>query len=1250
MCASLAIEFARARYISRSSGGSAVRSAAYNGRDEIAAERTGEVFYFRHRDAPEHHAVLLPEGAAVRFAEASALWNAAEAAERRKDAQVAREIVLALPANADVSTEDRIALARSFAETHFVSKGLAVQLDVHAPHEGDAESERANWHAHLLITTRRLEGEQFAAKKARDLDPEVRLAGGRALVSDGAVWGELWREHQDQYFREHGLETRVDARATHAQEHIRPVRMRVAGAEIVERAETIRRANQAAAADPDQVLAALTRNNATFTARDLDRYLAKQSGQEGRDVTPEIVAVRAAVLKHADLIPLHDRETGEAAERFTTRQVRAEEWAALADADRMGRVQSQGVSGRAARSARAGRTLRPDQEAAFAHAIGAGDLKLVEGRAGTGKSFTLAAIRDAHAADGKRVVGLAPTNAVAQDLAADGFTEAGTVHSALFRLKNGRTSWDRDTVVVVDEAAMLDTPVTGELLAAARQAGAKLILAGDDRQLASIERGGLFAELHQRHGAAEITEVTRQKVDWQRQAARDLAEGRFAEAVGAFDRAGAITWTEKQEDARNALVADWTRDAAEHPGASRFVFAYTNRDVDALNAELRQVYRARGVLTGADVEFATKHGKAAFAIGDRVQFTDTDKRRHIYNGNAGTITGLDGLTGEITARLDAAGGAGREVTWFAGEFEGFRHGYAGTIYKGQGKTLDRTYLYHTEHWRAAASYVALTRQRESAQVFVARETARDAGQLARQMARGEVRAASVAWATGEEASKLRAERQAEPAAASRNAERTRPDKTRDEDSLRAKVREALAARQRSNTTDEKPEAVPVPDAHGVRTERQVDPAAAYWKATANGPDKVRDEDSLRAKVREALAARQRASAADEQPVAAPAPDARAVQANQHETTGRAFTGSAEDRAALKVDAARPLATKEAGEGPVVPADAHRQAAVRSAPEDERAPAPLLPALRDSTGQGRDSLGRGTSPADLARVADQDPAARREADARTRTLRVTYRDPEAAADALDALIRKSGNDLRAAAQTLRQDGPEVLGALRGREGWLASEAAKTERTYARSAARTVPTGLDQEAAARDAATRNHTTEVDQQRTRDAVEVPGLSKSTLAVLDNVGSALGATDQQRDGERYDARQRRQEEMVAGAWTAGRADPRVAGELDRFMAAVGQRLGEEGMRDASRAAGQAGRMSVPGAGPEQQAGLDVLARSFKLGREGTEQSAAWGNRLGREAQAAERERTRQEERQRQGLPPEPPREQQRKGLGLSR
>jgi Ti-type conjugative transfer relaxase TraA len=830
----VAIPFARVEYVSRSSGGSAVRSSAYAARDAIRAERTGELFYFKNRDAPEHHEVMLPQGAAERFAEAGVLWNAAEAAEKRKDAQVAREMVVALPANAGVTTEDRIEMVRSFAEAHFVSNGLAVQLNVHAPHGADKESERANWHAHLLITTRRIEGDELSAKKARDLDPEVRSAGGRARVADGAAWGALWGEHQDQYFREHGLDVRVDAAATYAEEHIGPVRMRRTGAEIVERAETIREANQEAARDPAQVLATLTRNNATFTERDLDRHLTKQLGQEGTDAAAEIAGVRAAVLKSANLVPLHDRESGVTAGRFTTRQVREEERSALSDAEKLAEARSGAVSGRSAQAAEAARSMRPDQQEAFAYATGAGKLKVIVGRAGTGKSYTLGAIADAHERDGKRVVGLAPTNAVAQDMAGEGFREASTAHSALFKLKNGRTSWDRNTVVVVDEAAMLDTRITGELLSAARQASAKVILAGDDRQLTSIERGGLFTEMRERHGSAEITEVTRQRVDWQRQAARDLAEGRFVEAVGAFDRAGAITWTDRQEQARSALVAAWTRDGEERAGQSRFVFAYTNKDVDALNAELRQVRRERGELTGADVRLETKHGAASFAVGDRVQFTDTDKKRHIYNGNVGTITGLDARTGQLTARLDAAAGsAGREVTFSPGEFEGFRHGYAGTIYKGQGKTLDRTYLYHTEHWRSAASYVALTRQRESAQVFVARETARDAGQLARQMGRGEVRAASVAWAAADELPRARQaqerpERQAAQAEAPRQEVRAKaaqadlgkaywqsiarkPEVERDEDSLRAKVRSKMAARQGVNAKEDRPEPQQIPD-------------------------------------------------------------------------------------------------------------------------------------------------------------------------------------------------------------------------------------------------------------------------------------------------------------------------------------------------------------------------------------------------------------------------------------------------------
>ncbi|RWE17265.1 MAG: MobA/MobL protein, partial [Mesorhizobium sp.] len=257
-------------------------------------------------------------------------------------------------------------------------------------------------------------------------------------------------------------------------------------------------------------------------------------------------------------------------------------------------------------------------------------------------------------------------------------------------------------------------------------------------------------ELKNEHGSAEIRQVTRQNVDWQREAAHDLSDGRFEEALRAFARNKSVIWTSKQDELRGKLVERWAQDSSADPSSSRFVFAYTNKDVDALNRDLRAVRRERGEL-GEDFVFTTKHGEAPFAVGDRVQFTDTLKGAGIYNGNAGVVTRIDRDSGRIGVTLDsAAGREGRKVEWNASEFSGFRHGYAGTIYKGQGKTLDHTYLMHTHHWRAASSYVALTRQRESATIFVATQTARDLRQLARQVGRNEIKAASVAYATADE--------------------------------------------------------------------------------------------------------------------------------------------------------------------------------------------------------------------------------------------------------------------------------------------------------------------------------------------------------------------------------------------------------------------------------------------------------------------------------------------------------------------
>jgi hypothetical protein len=170
---------------------------------------------------------------------------------------------------------------------------------------------------------------------------------------------------------------------------------------------------------------------------------------------------------------------------------------------------------------------------------------------------------------------------------------------------------------------------------------------------------------------------------------------------------------------------------------TRKIALRTNDDVDTLDPALRDVRKGRGEL-GPDHMLPTAHGRHNFAVGDRIQFTANDKPAGITNGHTATIEAIDGT--HLAVRLD--GPQPKTINFDAAAFDEFRHGYAGTIYRGQGKTLDLTYLYHSEHWRSAASYVALTRHRDKAELFVARNTAKDLETLARQMARTDERRAA----------------------------------------------------------------------------------------------------------------------------------------------------------------------------------------------------------------------------------------------------------------------------------------------------------------------------------------------------------------------------------------------------------------------------------------------------------------------------------------------------------------------------
>jgi len=317
-------------------------------------------------------------------------------------------------------------------------------------------------------------------------------------------------------------------------------------------------------------LACMTEQRATFTKDDLDRALAKQI----RNIEARTLFA-GQVIDHSEIVNLSDELNGPTT-RYTTKTVLAAEHSVLRAASALAedRTHDVGDKTRAMILRRSQfETARAEQAQAIREATGPGGLALIDGQAGTGKSYTISAIRQAYETAGCRVIGLAPTNAVALDMQRDGFGRASTLHSELFALNNGRATWDRRTIIIVDEAAMVDTRMMEAVTARAQVAGAKLILVGDDRQLSSIERGGMFAALKEHHSASALTEVSRQRKNDDKRASSMMAEGNFHDALKMYEAKGAIHWTRNQDQARMALVKTWAADTKGEPDKTRFVFA-----------------------------------------------------------------------------------------------------------------------------------------------------------------------------------------------------------------------------------------------------------------------------------------------------------------------------------------------------------------------------------------------------------------------------------------------------------------------------------------------------------------------------------------------------------------------------------------------------------------------------------------------------------------------------------------------------
>jgi hypothetical protein len=295
-----AFAFGHMTHLARKKGGNAVRASAYNMRAALQDERSGLKFNFRRYSASlEYHEILLPDGAYPKFADPATLWSAVELAERRSDATVARGVLLGLPADAEITAEDRAALVREFVQRHFVDKGLGAQINIHSASSDKVEYGNKSYHAHVLLTTRQVEGDRLSDRKAV-MDGWQWRGRGIAVVSDEFNLTNQWRDFQNDWFSRHGKGLRVDPTAIFPQAHLGPKRFQHPLDERVQARAEIYELNERFARDPQVVVDHLSAQGC-LDDKSITRFLGKyiEDPMARAEVMAKVKELQATALAEA---------------------------------------------------------------------------------------------------------------------------------------------------------------------------------------------------------------------------------------------------------------------------------------------------------------------------------------------------------------------------------------------------------------------------------------------------------------------------------------------------------------------------------------------------------------------------------------------------------------------------------------------------------------------------------------------------------------------------------------------------------------------------------------------------------------------------------------------------------------------------------------------------------------------------------------------------------------------------------------
>lgn len=719
----MAIAFAHVSIHTRAKGHSAIAASSYRTGTKLFDSRTGISYDYSNRGDVVFATVLLPEGSFHGFENREFLWNQAELAEKRRDAQICKDIVLALPKELDLTQQ--IELTKRFAQIHFVENGLVADIAIHDHGDG-------NPHAHILVTTRRLEHNQFSKYKARDLNP----AFANKFIVEKDYWGERWRDCQNNFFNEHQLDLSVDLNHVISEKHTGRIRDKSNGY-LLEEKQLIKEARaELAQSNPDVFIEQISQTHSVFTRRDIEKLVFKTFANT--DSTNDYLHTVAEILEHTNIIKLGANDRG--IDAYTTREHYIQEGRLLTHVEQLYARKSH-VTDNSIANLIAQYNLNQEQAEAMQFIAKGEDISVLIGRPGVGKSYLLKPLKEHYEINGCTVLGASLSGKVAKALEADTGISSSTIASLIYRLNSEKITLTKDHVLIIDEAGMVDFSSMAYLIEAVNKAGAKIILVGDPDQLKPIQKGEIFRGIAARTGYIELDNIRRQKDEGDRKASIALARGQIDAAIEHYSIKGAIQFSNDGDEVARALVNAWQKDLNSESIKEHIILAFTRAAVDTLNTKAREAMQEKGVVQNAGFDYFSQNGARTLTLsqGERILLRQNNKDLGVRNGDLATITRI--TSSEFTAILDSG-----EQIIIPKSYRFIEYGYALTVHKSQGMTVDRASVFiDSPYWDRNLAFVAMTRHRESLKIYANKHYHPDVDSLTRTLSRTTIKDNVIDW-------------------------------------------------------------------------------------------------------------------------------------------------------------------------------------------------------------------------------------------------------------------------------------------------------------------------------------------------------------------------------------------------------------------------------------------------------------------------------------------------------------------------